>query len=109
MFLGEICRWILLFHEFDFEIIVKLGHLNAGLDHLSWIKIGEELTNTEYGLPNAQLFIVGMVDNYYEQIVQFLAGMILGAKFIPLAKLKEFQIFLGRISYIKKVFRVNIK
>jgi hypothetical protein len=26
---GIICRWLLLFHEFDFEVIVKLGKLNA--------------------------------------------------------------------------------
>ena len=32
---GNICHWILLFQEFDFEIIVKLGHLNDGPDHLS--------------------------------------------------------------------------
>ena len=32
---GGICRWLLLFQEFDFEIIVKTGHLNAGLDNLS--------------------------------------------------------------------------
>ena len=28
--------------------------------------------NIEYGLPNAQLCRVGMVDDYYEKIVQFL-------------------------------------
>ena len=49
------------------------GHLNAGPDHLSRIETGEELTNIEDGLPDAQLFRVGMVDNYYEKIVQFLA------------------------------------
>jgi hypothetical protein len=32
---GRICRWLLLFQEFDFEVIVKLGKLNAGPDHLS--------------------------------------------------------------------------
>jgi len=32
---GCICRWLLLFQEYDFEVIIKLGHLNAGLDHLS--------------------------------------------------------------------------
>ena len=53
---GDICRWLILFQEFDFEIIVKLGHLNADLDHLSRIEIGEEPTNIEDGLPNAKLF-----------------------------------------------------
>ena len=31
---GEICWWLLLFQEFDFEVIVKLGQLNVGPDHL---------------------------------------------------------------------------
>ena len=32
---GHICRWLLLFQEYDFEVVVKPGRLNAGLDHLS--------------------------------------------------------------------------
>jgi hypothetical protein len=32
---GRICRWLLLFQEFDFEVVVKPGRLNAGPDHLS--------------------------------------------------------------------------
>ena len=28
---GRICRWLLLFQEYDFEIIVKPGRLNLGL------------------------------------------------------------------------------
>jgi hypothetical protein len=38
---GRICRWLLLFQEFDFEVIVQLGKLNAGLDHLSRVNNGE--------------------------------------------------------------------
>ena len=53
---GEICRWLLLFQEFDFEIIVKLGRLNDGLDHLSRIETGKEPTNIEDGLPDALYF-----------------------------------------------------
>ena len=63
---GKICRWPLLFQEFDFEIIVKLGHLNARPDHLSWIETSEETTNIEDGLPYVQLFKFEMVDDYYE-------------------------------------------
>jgi hypothetical protein len=32
---GRICRWLLLFQEYDFKVIVKPGKLNAGPDHLS--------------------------------------------------------------------------
>ena len=42
------------------------------LDHLSWIETGEEPTNIEDGFPNAQLFRVDMVDDYYEKVIQFL-------------------------------------
>jgi hypothetical protein len=42
---GRICRRLLLFQEYDFEIIVKPGRMNKGLDHLSRLEYGEELTN----------------------------------------------------------------
>ena len=34
---GRICRWLLLFQEFEFEVIVRLGKLNVDPDHLSKI------------------------------------------------------------------------
>jgi hypothetical protein len=52
LFGGRICRWILLFQEFDFEVIVKPEKLNAGPDHLSRVTNGEEPTNLEDNLPN---------------------------------------------------------
>ena len=53
---GRICRWFLLFQEFDFEIVVKLVQLNASLDHLSRVVNGEEPTNIDDGFPDAQSF-----------------------------------------------------
>jgi hypothetical protein len=38
---GRIYRWLLLIQEFDFEVIVKPGKLNARLDHLSRVTNGE--------------------------------------------------------------------
>ena len=65
--LGEnIYQWLLLFQEFDFEIIMNPGLLNSKTDHLSWIETSEEPTNIVDGLLDAQLFRVGMVDDYYE-------------------------------------------
>jgi hypothetical protein len=58
LFGGMNCRWLLLFQEFDFEVIVKLGKLNAGPDHLSRITNGEEHPNLEEKFPGAQLFLV---------------------------------------------------
>ena len=50
---GRICRWLLMFQEFDFEVIVKLGKLDAGLDHLSRITNGEEPMNLEVNFLDA--------------------------------------------------------
>jgi len=69
---GEICIWLLLFHEYDFEVIVKLGQLNVRLDHLSHIEIGEEPTNLEEGLPNTQPFVVHITNSHFEDIIHFL-------------------------------------
>ena len=51
---GKICRWLLLFQEYDFEIIVKPGRLNVGPDHLSRLESGEEPISLEECLPDAQ-------------------------------------------------------
>jgi hypothetical protein len=44
---------ILLFQEYDFEIMVKLGRMNKGPDHLSRLEHGEEPTNLDDILPDA--------------------------------------------------------
>ena len=51
---------------------MNLGRLNAGSDHLSRIKIGEEPTNLEEGLLDAQLFAVHIADNHFVDIIHFL-------------------------------------
>ena len=66
---GRICRWMILFQEYDFEIIVKSGRLNLGPDHLSRLESGEEPTSLDEGLPDAQLFSIHMVDDYFQDIV----------------------------------------
>ena len=70
---GRICRWLILFQEYDFEIIVKPGRLNLGPDHLLRLELGEEPTSLDEGLPDAQLFAIHMVDEYFQDIVQYLA------------------------------------
>ena len=57
---GKICRWMLLLQEYDFEIIVKLGRLNAGRDHLSRLELGEEPTSLE--------------DNYFKDIIELMSA-----------------------------------
>jgi hypothetical protein len=70
---GRICRWLLLFQEFDFEVIVKPGKLNAGLDHLSRVTNGEAPMNLEDNFLDAQLFSVQIVDDYFTEIIQYLS------------------------------------
>jgi hypothetical protein len=53
-----ICRWLLLFQESDFEVIIKPGKLNAGPDRLSRVTNGEEPMNLEDNFLDAQLFSV---------------------------------------------------
>jgi hypothetical protein len=70
---GRIFLWLLLFQEFDFEVIIKLGKLNAGPDHLSWVTNGEEPMSLEDNFPDAQLFSVQIVDDHFAEIIQYLS------------------------------------
>ena len=73
---GKICQWLLLFQEFDFEVMVKLGRMNVGPDHLSRIESGEEPTSLENNLPEAQLFAVTMIEDQnkeFNAIILFLS------------------------------------
>jgi hypothetical protein len=50
---GRICRRLLLFQEYEFEIVVKPGRINKGPDHLSRLEHGEEPTSLEDTPPDA--------------------------------------------------------
>jgi hypothetical protein len=52
---------------------LKLGILNAELDHLSKITNGEEPSSLEDNFPDAQLFSVQIVDEYIFDIIEFLS------------------------------------
>jgi hypothetical protein len=73
MLQGRICQWLILFQEFDFEVIVKLGKLNARPDHLSSVTNGKEPTNLEEKFLDAQLFSVQIVVKYFVDIIQYLS------------------------------------
>jgi hypothetical protein len=62
-----------LFQEYDFEIIVKPGRMNKGPDHLSSLEHGEEPTNLEDTLPDAQLLTIRNIDDHFADIVYFLS------------------------------------
>ena len=72
---GDICRWLLLFQEFDFEVFVKPGRLNVGPYHLSRIESGEEPTSLEDNFRDAHLFAIHVMEDHNHEsnsIIQFL-------------------------------------
>jgi hypothetical protein len=73
VFGGRICRWLLLFQEYDFEIVVKPGRMNKGPDHLSRLEHGEKPTSLEDTLLDAQLLAIRNIDDQFVEIVQFLS------------------------------------
>jgi len=70
---GRVCRWILLFKEYDFEIIVNPGRMNKGPDDLSRLEHGEEPTSLEDTLPDIQFLAIRKIDDHFAEIVQFLS------------------------------------
>jgi hypothetical protein len=70
-----------LFQEFDFEVIVKPGRLNARLDQLSRITNGEEPTNLKDNFHDAQLFLVQVVDEYFAEIIEYLSTRVVPQEF----------------------------
>jgi hypothetical protein len=70
---GRICRWLLSFQEYEFEIIVKPGKLNAEPYHLSRITNGEEPNKLEENFHDANLFSITIADDYFVDIVGFLS------------------------------------
>jgi hypothetical protein len=63
----------LLFHEFDFEVVLKLGRLNEGPYHLSRVTNGEKPSSLEENFPDAHLFSVHIADEYFDDIIEFLS------------------------------------
>jgi hypothetical protein len=70
---GRICRWLLYFYGFDFEVIVKPRNLKVGPDHLSRITNGEETTNLDDNFPDVQLFLSQVGDEHFFDIIQYLS------------------------------------
>jgi hypothetical protein len=73
---GRICRCLLLFQEYDFEIVVNPGIMNKGPDHLSKLEHREEPTSLDDTLPNAQLLAIRKVDDHFAEIVKFMSTML---------------------------------
>jgi hypothetical protein len=83
---GRICRWLLLFQEYDFEIVVKPGRMNKGPDHLSRLEHGEEPTSLEDTLLDPQLLAIRKVDDHFIEIVQILSTRMAHCKYMVIQK-----------------------
>ena len=85
---------------------MKPGCLNVGPDHLSCIEIGEEHTNIDNGLSDAQLFWVDIAEDHYALIIQFLATgvaleeMSTSQKKQLVVKASDFQLIIGHLYKI---------
>jgi len=55
---GCIYWWLLLFQEFDFEVVVKPCKHNVGLDHLSLNETWEDAQSLDDELMDVKLFRV---------------------------------------------------
>jgi len=78
---GKICRWLLLFHEYDFEVVVKIRRLNVSLDHLSQLETGEDPSSIEDNWLDAQLFAIRVADDHFMDIIHYLTIGIVLAKY----------------------------
>lgn len=69
---GRICRGLLLFQEFKFEVVISVGKANVAPDHLSRIETGEEPIGIDDDLTNTHIFKVEETPKELADIVQFL-------------------------------------
>jgi hypothetical protein len=70
---GRIYKWLLLFQEFCFEVIVKPGRCNVGPGHLSRLGSGESGGAVDDQLPDVDLFQVKAIPEYLKDIEVFLS------------------------------------
>jgi hypothetical protein len=73
VFEGRICRWLLLFQEFSFEVIVKPEKCNVGPNQLSRLESGESGRAIDDYLPDAYLFWVEAILECLEEITVLLS------------------------------------
>lgn len=100
---GNIFIWLFLFQEYDFEVIVKPGRLNAGPDHLFRFDTSEEPTNIEEGLPDAELFAIRVFDDNFVDIIQFITTGVSPAEYTTQKK-KELVVEETNFSFIVRHF-----
>ena len=63
---------MLLFQEFEFEVIIQLGKENVGPNQLSRFESSEDPTGIDDDLPDAHLFKVEAIPTELAEIIQYL-------------------------------------
>jgi hypothetical protein len=58
---GIICLWLLIFQDFEFEVIFMMGKYNVGPYNFSWIESSETIQSLYDELLDAQIFCVDLV------------------------------------------------
>jgi len=69
---GRICRWLLLFQEFNFEVVIKPDRLNVGPDHLSQLETGENEGAVNDRLLDNDLYRIEGIPDQLEDIATLL-------------------------------------
>lgn len=67
-----ICCWILIFQEFEFEVIIKIGKQNFSHDYLSHLQFREAGGSLDDGLLDTHLFKVDVIVDQFVDIVIYL-------------------------------------
>jgi hypothetical protein len=70
---GRFFRWLLLFQEFSFELIINPRRCNVGPDALSRLDSRESGRAVDDQLPDADLFRVEAIQEYVEDITDLLS------------------------------------
>ena len=65
---GRINRWLLLLQEFTFKIIVRPRKKHVSADHLSRIKTREPADGVNDDFPDAHLFQIAIILEWYKSI-----------------------------------------
>lgn len=70
---GRLNRWLMLFQEFIFLIVVKLGKAHIISDQLSKVHNGEKVVGVHDDFLNTTLFNIKVVlIEWYQDIIEFL-------------------------------------
>ena len=68
---GRVIPWMLLFQEFNFQIVTRPGRAHVLADHLSQLLTSDKEEGVEDDLPDASLFTVETQVPWYADIAIF--------------------------------------